>query len=130
MKKEEITKFCEGCKRNLPLKLWRKDKRMKIGVQSKCKKCRNRQNYDRLKNKPEYKKKHNERTKRSLEKYPEKARARFKVRDALIRGDLIKCRCRVCDKLKVQAHHKDYSKPLDVIWLCQQHHNEIHYGKR
>ncbi len=27
---------------------------------------------------------------------------------------------------KAQAHHHDYSKPLDVVWLCVKHHNEEH----
>lgn len=29
----------------------------------------------------------------------------------------------------VQCHHKDYSKPLDVIWLCLKHHRELHNQK-
>jgi predicted DNA-binding protein YlxM (UPF0122 family) len=27
---------------------------------------------------------------------------------------------------KVQAHHPDYNKPLDVTWLCQRCHHEWH----
>jgi hypothetical protein len=25
-----------------------------------------------------------------------------------------------------QAHHPDYSKPLDVVWLCDDHHKQAH----
>jgi hypothetical protein len=25
-----------------------------------------------------------------------------------------------------QAHHPDYSRPLDVVWLCDMHHKEVH----
>jgi hypothetical protein len=35
--------------------------------------------------------------------------------------------CLVCGVSKrVHAHHKDYSKPLDVDWYCPKHHKEIH----
>lgn len=33
--------------------------------------------------------------------------------------------CVICG-LKAQAHHHDYTKPLDVIWLCSKHHSEEH----
>jgi ribosomal protein S27AE len=39
---------------------------------------------------------------------------------------LIKQPCEVCGNLKAQAHHDDYSKPLQVRWLCQKHHTEHH----
>jgi hypothetical protein len=38
--------------------------------------------------------------------------------------------CSVCGAMKVEAHHTDYSKPLEVVWLCKKHHAEAHrkYG--
>jgi hypothetical protein len=62
---------------------------------------------------------------RSDKKYPEKVTARVKVRDALKSGKLTKMSC-FCGEEESQAHHDDYSKPLDVIWLCRRHHKEIH----
>lgn len=36
--------------------------------------------------------------------------------------------CEVCGAEKTDGHHDDYSKPLDVRWLCRLHHMEIHHG--
>jgi hypothetical protein len=44
----------------------------------------------------------------------------------LKRGVLKKLPCRVCDSAETQMHHPDYSKPLDVIWLCAKHHRDLH----
>ncbi len=53
-------------------------------------------------------------------------RARHDVRTALERGVLRREACRVCGATKAHAHHDDYSKPLDVIWLCSHHHHQRH----
>jgi hypothetical protein len=35
--------------------------------------------------------------------------------------------CEVCRTRRfIEGHHEDYSKPLEVVWLCRQHHREIH----
>lgn len=28
---------------------------------------------------------------------------------------------------KPEAHHPDYSRPLDVVWLCKHHHRRAHH---
>ena len=33
--------------------------------------------------------------------------------------------CEICGK-KAEAHHDDYDKPLEVRWLCFEHHREWH----
>ncbi len=45
-------------------------------------------------------------------------------------GRLLKQVCEKCGDLKAEAHHDDYSKPLEVRWLCIKHHNEHHNLKR
>lgn len=57
---------------------------------------------------------------------PEKGRARGAVKAAIVAGRLSRQPCVKCGNLKVEAHHADYSKPLDVIWVCPKHHRELH----
>ncbi len=55
-------------------------------------------------------------------KYPERYIARRKISDAIKSGKLEKKACSVCGCIKAEAHHEDYSKPMEVIWLCRKHH--------
>lgn len=57
---------------------------------------------------------------------PEKYKAQTAVGNAIRDGKLMKGLCEVCGSSNVQAHHDDYNKPLDVIWLCAKHHVWIH----
>ncbi len=35
--------------------------------------------------------------------------------------------CEVCGStVRVVAHHDDYSKPLEIRWLCRSHHGLLH----
>lgn len=53
---------------------------------------------------------------------PEKWQARVEARNAVKNGELKRDDCMVCGSPKSEAHHEDYSKPLNVIWLCHKHH--------
>ncbi len=48
------------------------------------------------------------------------------VSKALLSGKLDAQPCCICGKLKVQPHHEDYTKPLDIVWLCPRHHQWRH----
>jgi ribosomal protein S27AE len=41
-------------------------------------------------------------------------------------GIISKGNCDVCGSKDVDAHHTDYRFPLDVRWLCRQHHYGLH----
>lgn len=53
-----------------------------------------------------------------------KAKAVNVVNHAIRDGKLTRQPCEVCGNLNSQAHHEDYSKPLEITWLCVKHHNE------
>jgi len=58
----------------------------------------------------------------------EAERARNRLRKAVERGKLVPQPCEVgidCEG-RIEAHHDDYSRPLDVRWLCQRHHMQLH----
>ena len=42
-------------------------------------------------------------------------------------GVLVKQPCEVCGtEESVESHHDDYSKPMEIRWLCTKHHHEHH----
>lgn len=59
-----------------------------------------------------------------ITKNPEISAAHDAVRRAVKREKLKKQPCEVCGVLPAEAHHKNYSRPLDVTWLCHTHHAE------
>ena len=63
---------------------------------------------------------------RYLERNPVKRAAHIAVSNALRDGQMHRSPCEVCGNPKAEAHHDDYSKPLDVRWLCREHHAEWH----
>jgi len=57
--------------------------------------------------------------------HPNQLKAHTTVNNALRDGRLIRQPCWVCGK-QAQAHHPDYDRPLDVVWLCSLHHKQAH----
>ncbi len=53
-------------------------------------------------------------------------KARHAVSEAIRKGTLVPQPCQECGDLKSQGHHPDYSKPLEVQWLCYPHHLIAH----
>ncbi len=57
----------------------------------------------------------------------EKKTARLAVMAAVRAGRLVRpAACACGSDLRVEAHHEDYAKPLDVEWLCRRCHRKHH----
>lgn len=57
--------------------------------------------------------------------HPEAVSAHNKIARAIKSGKLVRGPCEQCPPGtvgRVHGHHDDYSKPLDVRWLCPRHH--------
>ena len=54
--------------------------------------------------------------------------AETQVLVALRNGVLKQGPCEVCASRDSHSHHDDYSKPLEVRWLCRLHHNRFHHA--
>jgi hypothetical protein len=49
------------------------------------------------------------------------------VHRAIRSGELMRPhQCEICGNSKPDAHHSDYSKPLEVVWLCRSCHQRLH----
>lgn len=65
-------------------------------------------------------------TKKARSKFPEHHLAREAVKYEIKMGRMRREPCVVCGVEQTEAHHEDYSKRLEVIWLCSYHHREHH----
>ncbi len=65
-----------------------------------------------------------------IERYPERVAARDKVSKAIRSNKLKRQPCQTCgSKQNVTAHHEDYSRSLDVTWLCAKCHRDKHKNR-
>ena len=59
-------------------------------------------------------------------KHPEKLKACNAANRALAAGCLLREPCEMCDDPRSVMHHPDYTKPLQVKWLCRKCHRQVH----
>lgn len=62
-------------------------------------------------------------------------RAHQAVGNAVAKGDLVRPElCSACGLPggggRIEGHHEDYSKPLDVTWLCPSCHKKLHLAQK
>lgn len=63
---------------------------------------------------------------------PGRIKANNATNRAIARGTLIRPeQCPFCHKKsRTVAHHEDYSKPLEVVWMCYRCHRLMHHRRR
>ena len=131
-----MKKACFKCNEEKPISEFYKHKKMADGHLNKCKECTKRDalNY-RWKNIENIRKYDRERGNRQSaeylkeyrKKYPYKYKATNIVNNAIRDGKLFKEPCEICGTTEnIEGHHDDYSKPLNVRWLCSAHHKQWH----
>ena len=134
------SKECFKCKTVKPLGDFYKHPQMPDGRVNKCKKCnkndvtanRNKnieriRAYDRERGKlPERLKASQAITAAWRKADSRRTRAHNAVTRAVKKGILLRCPCIRCGETKSLAHHEDYDKPLEIIWLCQPCHKQRH----
>jgi hypothetical protein len=60
-----------------------------------------------------------------------KGRVRALTNSYIKAGKLSKGPCEVCGTNEnVESHHDDYTKPMDIRWLCRKHHREHHRNEK
>lgn len=139
-----MKKQCFKCGRILDIEDFYTHKQMKDGHLGKCKECTKRDMFIRSHTKAdqirEYEKKRSQTDERKKKRrfyaikyrqeHPERNAIMLRVQKAIKSGKITKPNCcSVCGKeCKLYAHHSDYSRPLDVIFVCQSCHKRIHAG--
>lgn len=118
------TKTCFKCGKTKPLSDFYTHKQMADGHLGKCKDCTRADTRNRERTNP---KSVLQSRLATHSKAPTKRNACRVVDAALRAGELEKshncalCNCPDTEK-RIEAHHYDYSKPLDVTWLCPECH--------
>lgn len=132
---EVVTRKCFVCHEEKPLEDFRKNRSKPLRHEYMCRTCRRvydviqNQQPERIVKMEQYRQdagaieRNRERAKQAYADNPEATRARAMIA-GLIRAGLIERQaCQVCGtEIRVDGHHPDYSKPLEVIWLCRTHH--------
>lgn len=133
-----MEKPCFKCARRLPIEQFYRHPAMVDGRLGKCKQCTrldvqanysaNREEKRRLERERYQRRKESMRRAAESRKHdrPDKYMAQRMLVAAVASGFLRALPCEVCGDKKTDGHHEDYSKPLDVRWLCRTHHQRRH----
>jgi hypothetical protein len=136
-----ITKRCWKCSSEKPMDEFYRNQSRVDGRQTTCKSCHLEVNRQFSRRHPETRRASLKRQyareverdgRRPSKSVPEfKKRAHRRVYDAIKRGHIIKpSNCAACGAADspIHGHHEDYTKPLEVMWLCARCHGALHAG--
>lgn len=132
-------KRCFKCNQEKELDDFYVHKAMKDGHLNKCKECTKRdvkqyrednsetlQVYEKYRSQLPHRKELDKLIHQRWKKqFPERRKAHEILGNAVRDGKVVPQVCFICGN-KAEAHHPDYSRPLDVVWLCSKHHKETH----
>lgn len=134
------SKECFKCKTVKPLTEFYKHSMMADGHLNKCKECTksdaNKHRSDNLEKIRAYDRERGKlahRIKQRIEvtrawraEDKRRQKAHSAVSAAIRNGRIQRQPCIRCGEVKSLAHHEDYDKPLEVMWLCQPCHKQRH----
>lgn len=140
---EDGQKECFKCKQTKSLNDFYLHPQMLDGRLNKCKECTKSDTARRMVEKRDYvreydhwrqtlpsrRKKKQEYHKLHCQRYPEKALARSLLASAIRCNRVKRLPCEICGE-KAEGHHENYSKPLEVRWLCFRHHRELGHKQK
>lgn len=123
-----VKRVCTCCNEEKELELFYFH-RTRNHYESWCKTCYRKKVSDSFYKLPveERRRRWNKSSRVSVKRHWFKQLARKKVAYAISTGKLKRLPCEKCGETIVDAHHKNYSKPLEVKWLCRQHHRDAHH---
>lgn len=134
-----MNKVCARCSIEKNINEFYKHKETSDGYLNFCKECKKeeaRKHSSSIKGRINDKNRQNtDKRKKWRAEFQKKYRAKHKKKNLARRifwntfryGTIKKLPCEQCGTEEmVEAHHYDYDKPLDVMWLCGNHHKEWH----
>lgn len=133
-------KTCAACKRCLPTSAFNKRSGKKIGIQSNCRECDavnqaaiywqdpETARVARRRYQSEFVARNGNPGLNYKTRFPLKRAAHNAINLQIKLGKLIRpSQCEACiNGHRIEAHHDDYTKPLEVMWLCTRCHRARH----
>lgn len=135
-------KTCKTCGETKSRADFYRASRASDGLSSECKTCSRQRarrwrynNYDRAKATwqqswskadPSKRAAHGALAREHKARHPERIKARAALNRAIKAGTIVRQPCSECGAPEANGHHHDYSKPLEVEWLCSACHGAEH----